>query len=433
MRYDAFMIHGCIMPHIQESNCLFKPMVMVTNALLTRLFDAAYMQRWNDQIRPVELTELDKQAHKMIIAFVLGKFEEGRPDFDWVHTIEAGLFEYLQRLVLTDLKPQVFYKVKEDRERYRELNRWVFSNLRRELLPLGNDFCTRFREHMDSLDEPSYMRVVNAAHFYATKWEFEIVRRANPHGFEMERIAERLASQQEQYHDLKGIRQIERCPSLRSFIDLCGLLRFQVRWSHIHRIPRTSVLGHMLIVAMVAYLLSLQAGACPRRCINNYFTGLFHDLPEALTRDIISPVKHSVRGLDNLIKSYEKEEMEEKVYPLVPAAWHGDLRLYAEDEFRDVVYIDGVPTTTTSDEIGQHYNKNSYNPRDGQLVKAVDDLAAYLEAYLARANGIASPELKRASESIKRKYRDYHIAGIDFGPLYTQGSADRHGEKGRKQ
>ena len=45
---------------------------MVTKDLLIRLFDAAYMQRWNDQIRPVELTELDKQAHKMVVAYMLG-------------------------------------------------------------------------------------------------------------------------------------------------------------------------------------------------------------------------------------------------------------------------------------------------------------------------------------------------------------------------
>lgn len=387
------------------------------------------MQRWNDQIRPVELTELDKQAHKMVVAFVLGKFEDGARDFDWVRLIEAGMFEYLQRLVLTDLKPQVFYRIKEDRERYRELNRWVFVSLEKEVLPLGEDFCTRFREHMDSSAEPSYRRVVNAAHFYATKWEFEIVERANPHGFEMERIHGRLASQQEQYHDLEGIREIERRPSLGSFIDLCGLLRFQVRWSHVHRIPRTSVLGHMLIVAMVSYLLSLEAGACSRRCINNYFTGLFHDLPEALTRDIISPVKHSVRGLSGLIKSYEKAEMEEKVYPLVPPDWHDDLRLYTEDEFTDVVTIDGTAVPASSDDIQQQYNDDRYNPRDGRLVKAVDDLAAYLEARLARSNGITSPELRRASQGIRRKYRDFSFAGIPFSNLYGAPTADRPGEE----
>jgi len=393
---------------------------MVTGALLTRLFDAAYMQRWNDQIRPVELTELDKQAHKMIVAFVLGKFEQGTHDFDWIRLVEAGLFDYLQRLVLTDLKPQVFYKIKEDRERYRELNRWVFLNLEDELAPLGESFCQRFRAYMDSPEEPSYRRVINAAHFYATKWEFEIVRRANPHGFEMDRIQGRLASQQEQYHDLAGIREIERRPSLGSFIDLCGLLRFQVRWSHVHRIPRTSVLGHMLMVAMVVYLLSLEVEACPQRCINNYFTGLFHDLPEALTRDIISPVKHSVRGLSGLIKSYEKAEMEEKVYPLVPSDWHDDLRLYTENEFKDVVSIDGTRVVTSPGEIDEHYDEDRYSPRDGRLVKAVDDLAAYLEARLATSNGIASPELRRASQNIRRKYRGFRFGEIDFTRLYTE-------------
>ena len=82
--------------------------VLISKELLTRIYGAAYMQRWNDQIRPVELTELDKQAHKMIIAYMLGKFEEDNKDFRWIDIIEGGLFEFLQRLVITDLKPQVY-------------------------------------------------------------------------------------------------------------------------------------------------------------------------------------------------------------------------------------------------------------------------------------------------------------------------------------
>jgi len=44
---------------------------MIRKAFLEKIFDAANMQRWNDKIRPVELRELDKQAHKMIIAYFL--------------------------------------------------------------------------------------------------------------------------------------------------------------------------------------------------------------------------------------------------------------------------------------------------------------------------------------------------------------------------
>ncbi len=49
---------------------------MIRKALLLKFLDAAYMQRWNDKIRPVELIELDKQAHKMVVAWFLARVEE---------------------------------------------------------------------------------------------------------------------------------------------------------------------------------------------------------------------------------------------------------------------------------------------------------------------------------------------------------------------
>jgi putative hydrolase of HD superfamily len=48
-------------------------MVMITKGIIDRLFEAASIQRGNDHVRPVKFTELDKQAHKMIIAYVLAR------------------------------------------------------------------------------------------------------------------------------------------------------------------------------------------------------------------------------------------------------------------------------------------------------------------------------------------------------------------------
>lgn len=45
------------------------------------------------------------------------------------------------------------------------------------------------------------------------------------------------------------------------FIDLVGQLRFQKRWSQSPRVPETSVMGHVLIVAVLAYVCSLRTGA----------------------------------------------------------------------------------------------------------------------------------------------------------------------------
>jgi len=250
--------------------------------LLLKLFDAAFLQRWNDKVRPMEFTELDKQAHKMVIAYFLGKFEEDRPGFDWLQIIEGGLFELMQRIVLTDLKPPIFYKIKADSEKYRKLNDWVYDQWKKYFEPLGPEFSRRFREYFSADAENVNKRILSAAHFYATKYEFAIIEKFNPNGYEIDAIREDLLSKQAKYSDLAGIQQLENGGARNSygkFIDLCGQLRFQKRWSNLHRIPQTSVMGHMLFVAIFSYLFTLMLNGCRKRRINNYLTGLFPDLP----------------------------------------------------------------------------------------------------------------------------------------------------------
>jgi len=392
---------------------------MLRKPLLLKIFDAANMQRWNDKIRPVELRELDKQAHKMVIAYLIGKFEENEEGFDWIAIIEGGLFEFLQRLVVTDLKPQVFYKIKEDPARYAQLNKWVYEQLEPLISPLGDDLCARFREYFADAGETLNKRILGAAHFYATKWEFDIIERTNPNGYEIPEIKKDLQDIQEKYYDLKGIQQIALYQKFRNFIDLCGELRFQLRWSHINRVPKTSVLGHMLIVAIFSYLFSCEINACKKRRINNYFSGLFHDFPEVLTRDIISPVKRSIEGLELLLKEYEKEQMEKEVYGLIPQEWHGEMRMFTEDEFSSIVTVDGIKKRTTSEEIIEKYNRDEFNPRDGELLKAADELAAFLEAFMALKNGLASQDLQDAKNRLKERYKQKVVAGIKFGELYA--------------
>jgi len=156
------------------------------------------------------------------------------------------------------------------------------------------------------------------------------------------------------------------------------MLRFQSRWSHVHRVPETSVLGHMLFVATLSYLFSIEIGSCKKRIINNYFTGLFHDLPEVLTRDIISPVKGSP-GLSELVKDYEKEQLEKEIYTLIPTTWHSEIKMYTENEFSNLITKNNEIEYLDFD-IPDKFNKDEYNPRDGKLIKSIDKLAAFIEA-----------------------------------------------------
>ena len=143
---------------------------MIRKALLLKLLDAAYMQRWNDKIRTVELIELDKQAHKMIVAYFLARTEEeGGTPVRWPRLVEAGIFELLQRIVITDLKPQIFYKIKADAGKYRQLNDWVYGELRPVISPLGKAFVRRYQDHFLEAEESVERRILDAAHYYATR------------------------------------------------------------------------------------------------------------------------------------------------------------------------------------------------------------------------------------------------------------------------
>ncbi len=70
---------------------------MITKDLILRIFSAANILRWNDHIRPFDFSELDKQAHKMIIAYIIAKFEEeDGKTVDWVKLIECGIFDFFR-------------------------------------------------------------------------------------------------------------------------------------------------------------------------------------------------------------------------------------------------------------------------------------------------------------------------------------------------
>ncbi len=129
------------------------------------------------------------------------------------------MFEFLQRIVLTDIKPR-FLSDKKDIKKYRELNKWVYEELEPVIAPLGREFREKFINYFANEDETINKRVLAAAHFSATSWEFEILYRANPRGFEMEKIRRELTEKQEHYSDLAGMRQLNRYRKYKHFINL---------------------------------------------------------------------------------------------------------------------------------------------------------------------------------------------------------------------
>jgi putative hydrolases of HD superfamily len=395
---------------------------MIQKELIEKIYVAASMQRWMDHIRPMEFTELDKQAHKMMIAFVIAKYEElihGKGRLDWVKLIEGGFFEFLQRVVLTDIKPPIFNRIKSKHGDV--LNKLMLENLSKTMEGVKG-LKARFENYLVNPGEASFeKRVLKAAHDLATFWEFRMIYELNRNMYGIDATKKRIETEAEVHYSLTGVQQIVLYKKSQGFIDLCGQLRFQQRWAQTQRIPKTSVLGHMLIVAILSYLLSLEITTCGERLYNNYFAALFHDLPEVLTRDIVSPVKRSIEGLEETIKEIEQELLDESILPLLPAEWHQELRYFYfhEDPFENKAIENGeVKNGLSTDELNQKYDSGTYSPLDGNIIFLCDKLAAYLEAVLSIKHGINSRVLTEARNKIRNKYKHTVIGGIQWNPLF---------------
>ena len=48
---------------------------MVNKALALKIFEGFSIERWNDLVRPFDLIEMDKSAEKMVLVYIIGKFE----------------------------------------------------------------------------------------------------------------------------------------------------------------------------------------------------------------------------------------------------------------------------------------------------------------------------------------------------------------------
>ncbi len=388
--------------------------MMLNPKLIDYFFTAASIQRWNDYPRMIDLVELDKQAHKFIIAYFLAKFEK---DVDYNALIEGGIFEFLRRVVVTDIRPDVFHKALMQKKS--EINSWVIKNLKDSIKDIDNgNFLKRFEEYL--INDNLYKKerfILKAASYLSTKWEFSIIYQTSSFLSDIDKTKIAVEEEIEDYYELIGVRKIALGKKLAHLVDISGRLRFQKRWAQTPRIPNTSVLGHMLIVAFLGYFYSLDIKACEKRVENNFFCALFHDLPEALTRDIISPVKYSVSGLDDIISEYEIRKIEDEILPFVPLKFREEFKyilgLYDDkkDEFSNKIKIDTIKEVQNIND----YNENRFNAIDGKALKACDRVAAFIEATLSISYGVKSKELVRGKiEIINRLKENSIINSINF-------------------
>ncbi|MCI5645660.1 MAG: HD domain-containing protein [Treponema porcinum] len=404
---------------------------MLTQKFALKIFEGFSIQRWTDLIRPFDIVEMDKAGEKMVLAYIIGKCEEQKGVFvDWIWMIYASLFDILKKIALCDIKAPIQQILKKDyASEYLRLNEWILNQYK----PLIDDsalfsqFTIYEGQRAGTFDIPEKSRaaerILSAANKFATMRELQMLSVVNEPE-RLEKINKELLADLQGYLDLTGLQLLMTRQKSYDFIMKIEQLRFQTRWNQTPRVPKTSVLGHCFFVAVITLLLCRQSGQkmCEKRLINNYFSALFHDLPEAVTRDIISPVKQATDELPSIVKRIEDEIVNKELVPLMEPYFSDELMYFTSDEFSNRIKDKkGNAEVVSWEDLNGKYNQDDFSPVDGRTVRIADHLSALLEADSSIKHGITSSHLEYGRNSMISHYKPGEtINGLDVGKLFRE-------------
>jgi len=394
---------------------------MINSKIIQHIFGSALIERWNDFPRVIPLIELDKQAHNIIIAYFLAKQEK---NINMNTLINLHIYEFLKRTVLTDIRPNVLKVILKSKKE--AINEHILNTLKDDIIDIDDGaFYADFKHYLTNSNDKQYKKekhILKASSYLATKWEFETIYQSSKFLKDIEDTKIKLDRELYEFLDLKCVRKIISNKKIAKIINYAGRLRFQIRWAQTPRMPKTSVLGHSLVVAFLAYFYSKKVKCSDVSKEYNFFTALFHDLPEALTRDIISPVKHGISGLNDIVSDLEVSELKKHILPNIPKSIRDEFKYILgikkhnnktiKDEFENRIYYNNNIQEVDDKELNSTYNKDKYKAISGKALKQCDRLSAYMEVVFSQHFGISSKDLEDGKKSIYSGLST--IDGVDF-------------------
>ncbi len=392
---------------------------MLNKRFVLTLFEAFSIERWNDLVRPFRPMEMDKVSEKMFLAFIIGKYEEKSGNkINWHKIITHTLFGLLQKIALSDIKAPIQYLIRTSYpDEYKKIAEWIFAKYTN--LIDNKTFLSLFESYLFDVSETQTKEdeILIASHQYASFRELEMLKPCNE-DFRLKDILKSIEKDVDRFKHLEGVRLLLKKDKPYKLITKIEQLRFQLRWNQSPRIPLTSVLGHSYFVAVLTLLMCYDLDMSSSRIYNNFFCGLFHDLPEAVTRDIISPVKQATNTLPEVVKEIEDKVVEEELLPLIDASYKDEVLYYIQNEFENRIKVKNkVKIIEDYNEL----NKDNLNAIDGKLVRLADHIAAFIEAESSIRFGITSTQLEDGKRNIISLYPvGTKVNGLDVESFFAK-------------
>jgi len=335
---------------------------MVGNILRLMLWRGLSIIRWNNFPRVVDIKHMDNVGFTLHVALYLAYVEEYHfwNSIDKLFLVKKIIFTSLADLILSDINSWTKGYIKKTNSKiFGELYDKAFSYIYDFEWP---DFL---REDMERTVSDTTHKIEDNIFFAAKKYVGYFESSTNARVFpEMYEVPMREI--ETALHDISlsvpSIKYLLDTPDSQKYLAHIQRLSVAMRWNQYQRNFPISVMSHKVIVAYLSYVIGLywnQQGE-ENDVEDMLMRAIYHDVPEVITGDIITPTKKAVPWFVELLEEVETEMVDDYLFS------------YISPEYK--AYI-------------QNYMLEPFSWEIGKKVKYADNLSALFESKLEDVSG----------------------------------------------
>ena len=360
---------------------------MVWNILRLLFTRGLSISRWNNFPRAVEINHLDNVWFVLHVALFLAyiESENSGQKLDEFYIMKKVVFHSFRDLILSDINSGT-------KEYIKKIDPDIFEKIHKKSFDFLFDFDAPgyLKDDMKHVVFDDSERVENQIILAAKKYVgyTEALSNAAVYPFMYEVPLSEISSQIDHMKEnLYSLDELMDNTDHQKYLAHVNRLSFSMRWNHVNRKFPISVMSHLVIVAFVSYIIGM---------IENHAGGdydiekmmmkaMYHDVPEVITGDIITPTKQAVDGFTLVLEEVETQMLDDYLFS------------YISDDYKQRI---------------AEYMLHPFSDKLWTVVKYADVLSALLEARLESFHGNA--DFNEVSENLLKKAYSFKNSGVDF-------------------
>lgn len=351
--------------------------------LLKLLFSKGLsIKRWNNFPRVEDITPLDNAWFVIHIALFLSHLEEKNwKKVDKKYIIKKIIFDLFKTLVLSDINSWTRdYILKIDPKTMDDLENKVLDYF---LSMEGWDFLKKdIKEAFSNKEDSLENRIILWAKKFAWHQECVINARVFLYAYDvaLDEIDNYLENNKDKLYSLK---ELLKNDNYKNYLSHIRRLSHAMRWSWKQRRYPVSVMSHLVIVTFISYVLANleNENGWEYDSFDIMIKSIYHDIPEAITWDIITPIKNSVPEFRKTLEKVEEKMMNDYFFVYVDEQYKKEISNYMLNPFSWDLWTLAKNADVISSLLESRIERDSNNPEFTNIYKSIKTIVNSFDSY----------------------------------------------------